>query len=200
MPYTAEISRTNPTCFLFLVDQSSSMLEPFGRQPEKQKAEGVSDAINRLLQNLALKCAKSEGIRDYFYVGVIGYGEGVPRSYVTGETVDSAFAALEGHDWARLIGRPADFHELVNKSDVLLENFRAGSADKLGLGVDQLLAANPRLVVCSISGYGRTGPLADLPGYDFAIQAQSDFLTISYGGLADDLAGSEGTDGLHGYP
>src|SRR2546423_13677811 len=74
MDYTAEISRTNPTCFLFLVDQSSSMLEPFGRQPEKQKAEGVADAINRLLQNLVLKCAKSEGIRDYFYIGVLGYG------------------------------------------------------------------------------------------------------------------------------
>jgi hypothetical protein len=65
MPYTAEISRTNPTSFLFLVDQSSSMLEPFGAQPHKQKAEGVADAINRLLQNLVLKCAKSEGIRDY---------------------------------------------------------------------------------------------------------------------------------------
>ena len=74
MDYTAEISRTNPTCFLFRVDQSSSMLEPFGKQPEKQKAEGVADAINRLLQNLVLKCAKSEGIRDYFYVGAIVYG------------------------------------------------------------------------------------------------------------------------------
>jgi hypothetical protein len=74
MPYVAEINRTNPTCFVFLVDQSSSMLEPFGGQPEKQKAEGVADAINRLLQNLILKCAKSDGIRDYFYVGVIGYG------------------------------------------------------------------------------------------------------------------------------
>lgn len=74
MPYVAEISRTNPTCFLFLVDQSSSMLEPFGAQPDKSKADGVADAINRLLQNLALKCAKSDGIRDYFHVGVIGYG------------------------------------------------------------------------------------------------------------------------------
>jgi hypothetical protein len=77
MPYTAEISRTNPTCFLFLVDQSSSMLEPFGGQADKQKAQGVADALNRLLQNLALKCAKSEGIRDYFHVGVIGYGGAV---------------------------------------------------------------------------------------------------------------------------
>jgi hypothetical protein len=74
MSYTAEITRTNPTCFIFLVDQSSSMLEPFGGQTNKQKAEGVADAINRLLQNLILKCAKSDGIRDYFHVGVIGYG------------------------------------------------------------------------------------------------------------------------------
>ncbi len=74
MPYASEISRTNPTCFLFLVDQSSSMLEPFGRQPEKKKADGVAEAINRLLQNLVLKCAKSGGVRDYFHVGLIGYG------------------------------------------------------------------------------------------------------------------------------
>jgi hypothetical protein len=74
MPYSAEINRTNPTCFVFLVDHSSSMLEPFAGQEDKQKSEGVADAINRLLQNLILKCAKSDGIRDYFYVGVIGYG------------------------------------------------------------------------------------------------------------------------------
>ena len=77
MPYAAEISRTNPTCFIFLVDQSSSMLKPFAGQTDKQKAEGVADAINRLLQNLILKCAKSDGIRDYFHVGVIGYGGSV---------------------------------------------------------------------------------------------------------------------------
>jgi hypothetical protein len=74
MSYAAEITRANPTCFIFLVDQSSSMKEPFGGQANKQKAEGVADAINRLLQNLILKCAKSDGIRDYFHVGVIGYG------------------------------------------------------------------------------------------------------------------------------
>jgi hypothetical protein len=81
MPYCAEISRTNPTCFLFLVDQSSSMLEPFGAQQDKQKAEGVAECINRLLQNLVLKCAKSEGIRDYFYVGIIGYGGRVESGF-----------------------------------------------------------------------------------------------------------------------
>jgi hypothetical protein len=74
MPHTAELSRANPTCVLFLIDQSSSMAEPFGGQPDKPKAQGVADGINRLLQNLVLKCAKADGVRDYFYVGVLGYG------------------------------------------------------------------------------------------------------------------------------
>jgi crotonobetainyl-CoA:carnitine CoA-transferase CaiB-like acyl-CoA transferase len=71
------------------------------------------------------------------------------------------------------------FYDLVRKSDVLLENFRAASADKLGLSPDKLLAVNPRLVVCSISGFGRTGPLRELPGYDFAIQALSGLMSIT---------------------
>jgi hypothetical protein len=74
MSHAAEISRTNPTCLLFLVDQSTSMNKPFGQTPEKKKAEGVADAINRLLQNLVLKCAKSDGVRDYFHVGILAYG------------------------------------------------------------------------------------------------------------------------------
>jgi hypothetical protein len=78
MSYTAEISRTNPTCFVFLIDQSGSMAEPIGGGPAgKVKADVVADALNRLLQSLSLRCAKSEGIRDYFHVGVIGYGERV---------------------------------------------------------------------------------------------------------------------------
>ncbi len=77
MAYSAEISRTNPTCFLFLIDQSGSMSDAIGSQSGSSKAEGVADAINRLLQNLIIKSSKSEGVRDYFHVGVIGYGEGV---------------------------------------------------------------------------------------------------------------------------
>ena len=74
MPYTAEISRANPTCFLLLVDQSGSMAEPFGGKPGKSKAEGVAEAVNRLLQTLVARCAKGEYILDRYYVGVIGYG------------------------------------------------------------------------------------------------------------------------------
>jgi crotonobetainyl-CoA:carnitine CoA-transferase CaiB-like acyl-CoA transferase len=71
------------------------------------------------------------------------------------------------------------FHQLVRRGDVLLENFRAGSAERLGLGPEQLLGINPRLIVCSISGFGRTGPLRDVPGYDFAIQALSGLMSIT---------------------
>jgi hypothetical protein len=75
MPYSAEISRANPSCFLFVVDQSSSMEDPFGTAGStKPKATGVADALNRLLQDLVIKCAKSEGVRDYYHVGVLGYG------------------------------------------------------------------------------------------------------------------------------
>lgn len=74
MPYSAPISRVNPACVLFLVDQSGSMAESFGSQPELTKAAVVADAINRLIQNLVLRCAKAEGVRDYFHIGAIGYG------------------------------------------------------------------------------------------------------------------------------
>lgn len=70
-------------------------------------------------------------------------------------------------------------HRLLAKSDVLIENFRTDSAEKLGLTPDKLLARHPRLVVCSISGFGRTGPLRDAPGYDFAIQAVSGLMAIT---------------------
>jgi crotonobetainyl-CoA:carnitine CoA-transferase CaiB-like acyl-CoA transferase len=70
-------------------------------------------------------------------------------------------------------------YDLAKKSDVLLENFRAASADKLGVSPQKLLAQNPRLIVCSISGFGRTGPWSDVPGYDFAIQALSGLMSIT---------------------
>jgi crotonobetainyl-CoA:carnitine CoA-transferase CaiB-like acyl-CoA transferase len=71
------------------------------------------------------------------------------------------------------------FHRLLAKCDVLIENFRTDSAEKLGLTPDALLAKHPRLIACSISGFGRTGPLKDAPGYDFAIQALSGLMSIT---------------------
>jgi crotonobetainyl-CoA:carnitine CoA-transferase CaiB-like acyl-CoA transferase len=71
------------------------------------------------------------------------------------------------------------FYELAKRSDILLENFRAASADKLGVSPARLHEQNPRLIICSISGFGRTGPWSDLPGYDFAIQGLSGLMSIT---------------------
>jgi crotonobetainyl-CoA:carnitine CoA-transferase CaiB-like acyl-CoA transferase len=67
---------------------------------------------------------------------------------------------------------------LAAVSDVLVENFRTGVLDKMGLGYADLHAMNPSLVHCSISGYGRTGPYAERPGYDFIIQAEGGMMGI----------------------
>jgi crotonobetainyl-CoA:carnitine CoA-transferase CaiB-like acyl-CoA transferase len=68
---------------------------------------------------------------------------------------------------------------LVRGADVLVENFRTGTAESLGLGYERLAAINPRLVYCSISGYGREGPGADRAGYDFVVQAESGLMSIT---------------------
>jgi formyl-CoA transferase len=68
---------------------------------------------------------------------------------------------------------------LVKESDVLVENFRTGVLDGMGLGHADLQSVNQGLVYCSISGYGRTGPYADRPGYDFVIQAEGGFMGIT---------------------
>jgi crotonobetainyl-CoA:carnitine CoA-transferase CaiB-like acyl-CoA transferase len=71
------------------------------------------------------------------------------------------------------------FHELLDRSDVLIENFRTDSAAKMGLAPAELLARHPRLVACSITGFGHTGPLRKEPGYDLAIQALSGLMSVT---------------------
>jgi crotonobetainyl-CoA:carnitine CoA-transferase CaiB-like acyl-CoA transferase len=71
------------------------------------------------------------------------------------------------------------FHDLLARSDVLIENFRTDSAAKMGLAPTELLARHPRLVACSITGFGHTGPLSHEPGYDLAIQALSGLMSVT---------------------
>ncbi|MBT5075497.1 MAG: CoA transferase [Rhodospirillales bacterium] len=67
---------------------------------------------------------------------------------------------------------------LAETADVVIENFRPGAMDRLGLGYDALAAINPRLIYCSITGFGRTGPYADRPGYDTVGQAMGGLLSV----------------------
>ncbi|MFW6109433.1 MAG: CaiB/BaiF CoA transferase family protein [archaeon] len=71
------------------------------------------------------------------------------------------------------------FHELVKKSDVLLENFRPGTMKRLGLGYEKLKEINPKLVYAAISGFGQTGPYRYRPGYDIIGQAMGGLLSIT---------------------
>jgi len=67
---------------------------------------------------------------------------------------------------------------LVKVSDVMVENYRTGVLDKMGMGYEDMRALNPRLVYCSISGYGRNGPYAERPGYDAILQAEGGMMSI----------------------
>ncbi len=110
MPYTAEISRDNPSCFLFLIDQSRSMEDEVAAGDSTQpKANGVADTMNRWLQELSIKCAKSDGVRDYYHVGVLGYGKTV------GPCVNGS---SEGHEIipvSQIADNPARLEERVKK-------------------------------------------------------------------------------------
>jgi len=77
---------------------------------------------------------------------------------------------------------------LVQRSDVLIENFRSGVLDKYGLGFEALHQLNPNLIYCSITGYGQDGPYADRPGYDGVFQAMSGMMSVS--GLPDGEPGA----------
>src|SRR5438034_5712751 len=68
---------------------------------------------------------------------------------------------------------------LVGRSDVLIENFRTGTMESFGLGYETLAAVNPRLIYCSISAFGRTGPRADGAGYEALMQAFSGIMSIT---------------------
>ncbi len=69
--------------------------------------------------------------------------------------------------------------KLALACDVFIENFRPGTAARLGLGAEELRAANPRLVYCSVSGFGATGPWSNKPGYDLAVQGRSGLMAIT---------------------
>ena len=68
---------------------------------------------------------------------------------------------------------------LVKDADVLVENFRPGVMDRLGVGPDHLRALNPRLIYCAISGFGQTGPWADRPAYDQIVQGAAGVMSIT---------------------
>lgn len=68
---------------------------------------------------------------------------------------------------------------LAAEADVLVENYKLGGLDKFGLDYASIAAINPRIVYCSVSGYGRTSPIAERPGYDYVIQAEGGLMSVT---------------------
>ena len=99
MPYSADISRNNPGCFLFLIDQSYSMTEALGAQPGMRKMDQAADTINRTLDAISQRCSQGMEIRDYFDIGIIGYktnalGNGIVRSLLDGSSISHPFRTI----------------------------------------------------------------------------------------------------------
>ena len=93
----------------------------------------------------------------------------------------------------------AVFDELVKDADVYIQNFRPGTADRLGAGAARLRGLNPRLVYCAISGFGQTGPAAGRPAYDTVAQAASAFLKLLVNPANPRVVGPAVADAMTGF-
>jgi hypothetical protein len=114
--YQRRVDRDHPSCFLFLVDQSQSMVQPVAGGGGKSKAEALCDAINNLLYELVIKCIKNpeEGPRHYFDIGVIGYGASV------GPALSGKDGSLAGRDIipiSDVANDPLDVEDRTRKVD-----------------------------------------------------------------------------------
>jgi hypothetical protein len=101
------------------------------------------------------------------------------------ETRDSAYftAANRGKKSITLnLSKPegqAIVRELAQRSDVLIENYKYGDLARYGLGYDDLKKLNPRLIYCSVTGFGQTGPYKEHPGYDFMVQGMGGMMSVT---------------------
>jgi crotonobetainyl-CoA:carnitine CoA-transferase CaiB-like acyl-CoA transferase len=96
-------------------------------------------------------------------------------------------------------GDLALFDDLIRESDVYIQNFRPGAAERLNAGYERLHAINPRLIYCAISGFGQTGPAAGRPAYDSVAQAASGFLGLLINPANPRVVGPAIADSLTGF-
>jgi crotonobetainyl-CoA:carnitine CoA-transferase CaiB-like acyl-CoA transferase len=116
------------------------------------------------------------------------------RDRETGEIVDAAYYAACNRGKRSVtvdIGKPegqAIVRRLAASVDVIVENYKVGALGKLGLDYEAVRAVNPRIVYCSITGFGQSGPYRNRPGYDFLIQAMGGLMSVT--GERDGLPGA----------
>jgi muconate cycloisomerase len=112
----------------------------------------VEVPLKKVVRHASFERSSSENlvVRATLADGTLGYGEGVPRTYVTGETLESSFAALETHDWARIVGRPASFLDVVRRVESL--TLPAIESDPRGMAGNSARCA---LELAILDAYGR---------------------------------------------
>jgi crotonobetainyl-CoA:carnitine CoA-transferase CaiB-like acyl-CoA transferase len=109
-------------------------------------------------------------------------GRGMPPHFFEGES--AYFIALNRNKKSMTLDLKSEkgkeiFYELAKKSDVVVDNFRPGVMKKLGIDFDSLKKINPRIICCSISGYGQTGPFRDRPAFDLVVQARGGIMSYT---------------------
>jgi hypothetical protein len=93
MVYSTQITRANPTYVIFLLDQSGSMADPFSGDQSITKADFVADIVNHTLHDFVIRCTKTEEVRNYYYVSIIGYGR-VTGSALGGTLTDRTIVPI----------------------------------------------------------------------------------------------------------
>lgn len=108
-----------------------------------------------------------------------GYAPRIPNSADSGYY----YSVNRGKQSVTLDLRPAEgaelFCQLTRHADVVVENFSPGTMERFNIGYERLRSANPRIIVCSISGFGQTGPMASAPAYDIVAQALGGTMSIT---------------------
>src|SRR5215213_8656118 len=132
-----------------------------------------------------IKIERPGGGDDTRHWGPPWHGEGERRvaAYFLSANRGKRSAAIDfaTEDGAALVRR------LAGQCDVVVENFKVGTLEKFGLDAVSLRAANPKLIIASITGFGQDGPYAERAGYDFIIQGMGGMMSIT--GLPDDQPG-----------
>lgn len=175
MPYTAEINRAKPTAFFFLIDQSGSMDDAWGMDTNKRKCDAVADAINRLLSTLVLRCAKGEDVRDYFQIGVLGYG-GAVRGGFSGPLAHRQFVPV-----SEIADNPIRIEQRIRKEDD---------------GAGGLIERSVRFPVWfEPAAHGNTPMTAAIVQAKEAVRAWCELYPLSYPPVVINISDGEPTDG-----
>ena len=127
MQYSADIDRENPTCFVFLIDQSASMQEQYAGAAGQSKAEALAYQMNNLLRNLIVRCARGLEVMDYFYVAVIGYGN----------SIDSVFNGLKPLSEINALARMVDQSDPLKGQEIMSQAW----IDPIANGMTPMCAA-----------------------------------------------------------